>query len=81
MDETKAKIRTFLSRHFRATEIQDDQDFFALNFVTSLFALQLINFVEQEFQVSVENEDLEMDNFRSINAIADLIARKSPAVA
>lgn len=80
MDETKAIIRTFLGRHFRAAQLEDDQDFFALNFVNSLFALQLINFVEHEFHITVEDDDLELDNFRSINAIIDLVARKKGSV-
>jgi methoxymalonate biosynthesis acyl carrier protein len=39
--------------------------------------MQLVLFVEQEFNISVENEDLELDNFRTINAIANLVERKS----
>jgi methoxymalonate biosynthesis acyl carrier protein len=46
-------------------------------FVNSMFAMQLVLFVEQEFNISVENEDLELDNFRTINAITNLVERKS----
>ena len=38
--------------------------------------MQLVLFVEQEFKISIENEDLELENFRTINSIANLVERK-----
>jgi methoxymalonate biosynthesis acyl carrier protein len=75
MDE-HAKIKAFLGKYFKNLELQDDQDFFALGFVNSLFAMQLVLFVEKELGVPVSNEDLDIDNFRSINAITALVQRK-----
>lgn len=79
MDETKAKVRAFLGRFFRHDALADGDDIFALGFVNSLIALQLVNFVESEFGVRVEDEDLDLDNFRSIDRIAGLIERKTGA--
>ena len=75
MDE-RAKIKAFLGKYFRNLELQDDQDFFALGFVNSLFAMQLVLFVEKELGVPVSNEDLDIKNFRSINAIMRLVQQK-----
>jgi methoxymalonate biosynthesis acyl carrier protein len=75
MDE-HAKIKAFLGKYFKNLELQDDQDFFALGFVNSLFAMQLVLFVEKELGIPVSNEDLDIDNFRSINAITALVQRK-----
>lgn len=72
---TRGKIRVFLDRFFQA-EIKDDQDFFALGLVNSLFAMQLVLFVEKEFSIAVNDDDLDIDNFRTINAIARLIENK-----
>ena len=77
MEENKAKIRAFLSRYFRNHNWQDDEDIFASGFVNSLFAMQLVLFVESEFAIKVENEDLKLENFRTINALAHLIERKT----
>ena len=77
MDEQKQKIREFLSRHLRNHELCDDEDIFALGFVNSLFAMQLVMFVEKEFGITIDNEDLDIDNFRSINAIVNLVERKT----
>jgi acyl carrier protein len=79
MDESREKIRAFLSRFFRQHELGPDEDIFALGFVNSLLAMQLVQFVEKEFGIRVENEDLDLDNFRTINAIAGLVERKQAA--
>lgn len=79
MDERKAKIRAFLSSFFKKYELRDDEDIFETGYVNSMFAMQLVMFVEREFSIAVEDEDLELDNFRSIDAIAGLIGRKTVA--
>jgi methoxymalonate biosynthesis acyl carrier protein len=79
MDQNQTKIKEFLSRFFKNHELQPEEDIFALGFVNSLLAMQLVAFVEKEFGIRVEDEDLDLDNFRSINAISSLIARKSGA--
>jgi acyl carrier protein len=75
-DVVKSSLHRFLQAHVPGRELHDEDDVFALGFVNSLFALQLVLFIESEFQVVVENEDLELDNFRSIQAMTQLVARK-----
>ncbi|BDA68751.1 putative D-alanyl carrier protein [Calothrix sp. PCC 7716] len=77
MNEIKARIKTFLSKFFGNHDLQLDEDIFSLGFVNSMFAMQLVLFIEQEFQIAIENEDLEFENFRTINSIANLIERKT----
>ena len=74
--EIKSAIREFLAGTFKNYELQDTEDIFALGFVNSLFAMQLVLFVEKTFRITVANEDLELDNFRTIQALTDLVARK-----
>jgi acyl carrier protein len=80
MDETQSKVKEFLSRYFKSHDLQPEEDIFALGFVNSLLAMQLVAFVEKEFGIAVEDADLDLDNFRSIRAISDLVARKQGAV-
>ena len=75
--DTKAEIRQFLRKHFKDYNLRDDEDIFSLGFVNSLFAMQLVLFVEQTFHITVEDDDLDIDNFRTINALASLIQRKT----
>jgi methoxymalonate biosynthesis acyl carrier protein len=76
-EEIRTKVREFISQFIRAHEFKNDDDIFALGFVNSLFAMQLVLFVENEFGLTVENDDLDLDNFRSVNAISGLVERKS----
>lgn len=79
MDDRKAKIKEFLSRFFRNHDLGDEEDIFALGFVNSLLAMQLVNFVEKEFRITIDDDDLDLDNFRTIARIDQLIERKTAA--
>jgi methoxymalonate biosynthesis acyl carrier protein len=76
MNDVETRVKTFLSRFFRQHDLQPDEDIFALGFVNSLLAMQLVNFVEKEFGITIEDEDLDLDNFRSLRSIDALVARK-----
>jgi acyl carrier protein len=80
--EIAERVRSFLSERVRgAAEVSGDDNLFELGLVNSLFAMQLVNFVENEFGCVVEDDDLSIENFQSVNAITGLIARKSGSVA
>lgn len=76
-DEIKGKIRSFLQGYIQVTGMRDDEDYFASRLVNSMFAMQLVLFVEKEFSVKVESEDLDIRNFNSVNSIAALVERKN----
>ena len=69
-------VQSFLAQ-FINVDVADDEDLFASGLVNSLFAMQLVLFVEKEFAIKVENEDLDFDNFRTMNAIVGFIQRKT----
>jgi len=80
MQKIQVRIKEFLSRFFRNHDLQLDEDIFALGFVNSMFAMQLVLFIEQEFQINIENEDLDFANFKTINAMTRLIESKTNLV-
>lgn len=75
-DRTKQRLRDYLEGHFPGHELRDDDQIFALGFVNSLFAMQLVLFVERDFDLKLSPNDLDFDNFASINAIAKLVGTK-----
>ena len=81
MDQTstKDKIRTFLRDKTKHPDLADAEDYFQAGFVNSLFAMQLVLFVEKEFQLRIGDDDLVLENFNSINAISALVALKQAA--
>jgi len=72
-------IRSFLSRSFESRQMRDDEDIFALGFGNSLFAMQLVDFLEREYGIEIDSEDLELKNFQTVRAIGDLVNRKLSA--
>ncbi|WP_437283013.1 phosphopantetheine-binding protein [Sorangium sp. So ce375] len=75
-DSIKGSIRTMMSRSFNGRALGDDDDIFALGFGNSLFAIQLVAFIEREFNIEIDGSDLDMANFKSIDAIAKLVQSK-----
>nr|WP_295680131.1 acyl carrier protein [uncultured Lachnoclostridium sp.] len=77
LEEIKAKIRKFLVRFSGQRELQDDENLFEVGFVNSLFSMQLVTFVENNFDFEIANEDLDVKNFSTINSICQFIQSKS----
>src|SRR3989338_5884969 len=69
LDAAKEKIRSFLQKIVPSFQLKDSDDIFSLGLVNSMFAMELVLFVEKTFKIKVENSDLHLDNFKSINAI------------
>ncbi|MDN8588536.1 acyl carrier protein [Chryseobacterium mucoviscidosis] len=79
----RQEIREFIGNNLTMdhedTPINDDDNYFELRFVNSLFAMRLVDFVERRFQIEIGNEDLDLSNFCTINRLQDLIERKLTA--
>ena len=73
MNEVKTIIEKFIERYINMNEIDAEADIFGLGVVNSLFVMQLVLFVEQKFSITVDNNDINTDNFNSINSIAKYI--------
>jgi methoxymalonate biosynthesis acyl carrier protein len=69
------RIREYLSSVIPLA-IEDDEDIFELGLVDSLFAIQLVAFVEKEFSITAEPTDLDISNFCSIAALTCFVERK-----
>lgn len=77
LDASKETLRAFLAKYLREPVADDDQDLFVAGLINSLFAMQLVLFIEAHFSVKVEDADLEYDNFNTLNALARLVQRKT----
>ncbi|MDR0355782.1 MAG: phosphopantetheine-binding protein [Deltaproteobacteria bacterium] len=69
-------IREFVLAYVKDDSLEDDENMFELGYVNSLFAMQLVMFVEKKFEMTISREQLRLDNFRSIEAIAELVERQ-----
>ena len=74
----RSTIRDFLVNKSRNDTLRDDDDIFSTGMVNSLFAVEIVCFVEETFAITVENEDLDIANFRSVDALTGFVERKAP---
>ncbi len=70
MSDVKDKIRKFLSDEVLfeegGAEIGDDQALVG-EVLDSLALMQLVEYIEQEFEIEVADEDVTPDNFQTLN--------------
>ncbi|MCA9682188.1 MAG: acyl carrier protein [Myxococcales bacterium] len=78
--DIRTSVREFIQDsvlpHRASETFADSDNIFELGFVDSMTPLSLVNFLEQNFVIKVQNEDLEIGNFSSIDRIAAFVESK-----
>ncbi|MCX6584766.1 MAG: acyl carrier protein [Candidatus Aminicenantes bacterium] len=69
-------IRKYILENVNIPALDDDFDIFEAGIVNSLFAIELMTFLEKSFAVKVTMDDLDMQNFKSVNAASQFVQRK-----
>ena len=73
----KESVKRFILSSINFTHLDDDDDLFESGIVNSLFAVQLMTFIEKTFAIEVEMDDLDIENFKSLNAATAFVVRKN----
>ena len=71
--DTRERIFQFFVDKKKAEGLTYETELLKSKHINSLFALQIVMFVENEFQVKLSRKEISPDNFHSINAIAALV--------
>ena len=75
-----SKIREFIRDNLITLEdevtFKDNDNIFELGLVDSPFAIELVLFIEEEFEIEILDSDLDIENFVSVERIAEFIKRK-----
>ena len=58
-------------------EVSPDEAFIENGVLTSLQTVELVTFLEERFDIMVEDEEFDEENFGSVEAIAGLVANKT----
>ena len=77
--EIKTKIRSFIIENFLFGDdngLKDDTSFLEEGIIDSTGILELVTFLEDEFSITVEDEELIHENLDSIGNVANFIQRK-----
>ena len=76
----KDKLRLFILENFLFTddqsELKDDDSFMDQGIMDSTGILELIFFIEEEFSVKVESEEMIPDNLDSVNRVINFVNNK-----
>ena len=73
------RIREFVLKQFPLTRkhgLAAGDKWLEAGLLDSLGILDLIHFLEQEFSIQVSDDELQPDNFQSLDAVADFVRRK-----
>jgi len=81
MRNLKDRIRAFMREEFKKSgfhdDIGDDASLIQADILDSLSILKLISFMDEEFSVIPNEDELSPEKLDSINLIADFITKKS----
>ena len=80
MEDNRLKIHNVLTPYLQGYNLKEDEDIFATGLINSLFVMQLVLYIEKEFKITCQGEDLDMYNFRSINKINEFVNNKQMVV-
>lgn len=75
--DIKETLRSYILSSIAVNDLDDDTNLFESGIVNSLFAIQLMTFVEKTFALEMDSDDLDIENFKSLNATTDFILQKN----
>ena len=73
----KESVKRFILSSISIAHLGDNDDLFESGIVNSLFAVQLMTFIEKTFAIEVGMDDLDIENFKSLNAATAFVERKN----
>ena len=79
MNETRDKIKTFIIENFlfgSEDGLKDETSFLEEGIIDSTGILELVTFLEEEFSITIEDEELVPENLDSINNVTAFLERK-----
>jgi len=73
----KETVKQFISSSINIPDLNDGDNLFESGIVNSLFAVQLMTFIERTFAIEVGPDDLDIENFKSLNAMTAFVLQKN----
>lgn len=76
LDGIGDRVAAILTDRLRIEGVTDSTDLFAAAAIDSLGLVELLVSLEEEFGISIDGDDLDLDRFRSIASIAAFVSSK-----
>lgn len=78
--EIKQALKQFIVSNFMmgmpAQSLGDDDSFLERSIIDSTGVLELVNFLEEEFSITVRDDELLPENLDTLNALEGFVTRK-----
>lgn len=74
------RINQFIKKYAIVEDVEliaESTDLIKIGAIDSLFTLQLLSFLEEDFQIEVGIDELELSNFKSIEAIKNYVIKNT----
>ena len=79
--DIRSDIRNFLTKQApKGGSFSDHDNLLSKGVIDSLKMLDLISFIEQRFEVKIDEDEMMPDNFESVDAIVAFVQEKRRAV-
>jgi acyl carrier protein len=84
MDSIRQDVRNFITSNFMfgqgGDDLADDQSFLETGVIDSTGVLELISFLEQQFGIAVEDQEVVPANLDSVAQLVSFVQRKKAAL-
>jgi methoxymalonate biosynthesis acyl carrier protein len=77
----KETISRFILDSINLRDLKEDDHLFETGVVNSLFAVQLMTFIEKTFAIEIGSDDLDIENFKSIKSTSEFVLKKNGRIA
>lgn len=77
-----AAVKTFIEEELlngRQVKIDENADLIEQGVIDSLSLLRLVTFLEEKCQIQVQDEEIVPENFRTLGAIQEFVAKRQGA--
>lgn len=74
--DRKAVIMSYIEKDIlrgRKANLSENDDLLSAGIIDSLGILQLVAFIDEQFGIQVPDEDVVIENFQSVNALASYL--------
>ncbi len=88
MDKTRedmiSSIRSYLFESFllgfSSDDFPDDRSFYEAGVLDSIGVIEIVSYIEQNFDITFDNNEIVPENVSTINQIADFITQKKSPI-
>ncbi len=80
MANEREKVRSFIQNNYPYTpgvkELKNDDSLMDMGILDSTAVLEMLEFLEETFEIRIEDEEVTPENLETINRISDFIQKK-----